>query len=517
MTVINGKKMKAWHLGLTMVMVATVGLTGCGSKASTTTSSAKPSESTAAASAKPVESLAPVKLKWVLRAAPQKDQQLIQDEMNKILKQKINAEVELQFIDPGAPYDQKVKTMIVAKDDFDIMFTGAPASYGDFYGSVAKGAFLPINDLLKKYAPKAYANIPEEFWKAVTVKGQIYALPNYQIVARQNGVVVQKSLLDKTNFAIDQIKKLEDFEPLLAKVKDEGPNKTGFLIDKTGVWKDSMIYNGLEPVGASSSVGVVRIEDAGSKVINQFADPAFSSHVHLMRDWFQKGYINKDAPTLANGLTMMQSGNVMSLWTNVKPGGKVDTQVNFGNKEVVEKVLDTPFVTTENVSVTLQAINKYSKNPERAMMLLELMNTDKTLYNLISFGIEGKNFTKKADNKIELIKDSGYAPNKSWAFGDQFNAFLLPGQPDTVWQDTIDLNNKAKRSKLLGFVFDQEPVKTEMAQVQAVIDEFMPGLVTGSIDPDKYLPEFLKKLETAGANKIITEKQTQIDAWKAGK
>ena len=54
-------------------------------------------------------------------------------------------------------------------------------------------------------------------------------------------------------------------------------------------------------------------------------------------------------------------------------------------------------LTTGGITATMQAINRNSKNPERAMMLLELLNTDKDLYNLLNFGIKDKHYKIDAD------------------------------------------------------------------------------------------------------------------------
>ena len=56
-----------------------------------------------------------------------------------------------------------------------------------------------------------------------------------------------------------------------------------------------------------------------------------------------------------------------------------------------------------------------------------------------------------------------------------------------------------------------------MASVSAVKAEYELALDSGSMDPDKYMPEFLEKLENAGAQKIIDEVQRQVDEWKKTK
>jgi len=39
--------------------------------------------------------------------------------------------------------------------------------------------------------------------------------------------------------------------------------------------------------------------------------------------------------------------------------------------------------------------------------------------------------------------------------------------------------------------------------------------MTGTVDPDEYLPKAIEKFKAAGLDKIIAEAQSQIDAWKA--
>lgn len=86
-----------------------------------------------------------------------------------------------------------------------------------------------------------------------------------------------------------------------------------------------------------------------------------------------------------------------------------------------------------------------------------------------------------------------------------------------MWEQTKEINNNAQASPLLGFAFDAANVSAEIAQCKAVVDEYIPSLDSGSVDPDKYLPEFLSKLEASGVDKIISEMQTQVDAWLASK
>ena len=148
------------------------------------------------------------------------------------------------------------------------------------------------------------------------------------------------------------------------------------------------------------------------------------------------------------------------------------------------------------------------------MEFIQLINTNEELYNLISFGIEGKHYTKNDDGKISIIENSGYSPNAAWKFGNQFKAYITEGQEDDVWEETERVNNESLKSPLLGFVFDNSSVKSEISQISTVAGEYS-VLDKGADDPAKYLDEYSKKMDAAGQRKVLEEMQKQvIEYWE---
>ncbi|MOA60671.1 hypothetical protein D3C78_1856060 [compost metagenome] len=65
----------------------------------------------------------------------------------------------------------------------------------------------------------------------------------------------------------------------------------------------------------------------------------------------------------------------------------------------------------------------------------------------------------------------------------------------------------------MGFTMNPESVKTEIAAISNVIAQYYLVLETGSVDPDKVLPQFIEKLKDAGIDKVIADKQRQLDEW----
>lgn len=449
---------------------------------------------------------------WYLRYDEQKDEEAVLAEMNKITQERIGVNLEIKRVD-GGDYAEKIKLAMAANETFDICHM---APRYDFYTHASKGAFMPVDDLLQQYAPKTYEQIPAEFWEAAKVDGKLYGVLNYQIVGRRQGFVVLDSLLEKYNFDLSTVSKLEDIEPFLQAVKEGEPANMVPLASGGGSYGWALThYVGMDTIGSTSYPCAIRANAHDYQVVNQYETEEFMNFCKLMRDWYLKGYIPKDAATITSFDDLKSQGLVATFLDNVAPGYEPQFAKQMGDRPISTAVIDPPFVNTENVIATMNCISQTSQNPEKALEFLELMNTDTDgIYNLMCFGIEGEHYNKVSDTRIEKIADSGYDPNAAWMFGNQFNAYLIPGQEDGLWEETIELNNNATVSDLMGFSLNTEPIKIELAQCDAVVSEYLSSLTTGSVDPEEYMPQFLEKLKAANVDKIIEEVQRQVDEWR---
>jgi putative aldouronate transport system substrate-binding protein len=152
-----------------------------------------------------------------------------------------------------------------------------------------------------------------------------------------------------------------------------------------------------------------------------------------------------------------------------------------------------------------------------------MVNTDKPFYNLLCKGIEGKHWVwvDKAKEVIAFpegmdVDNHPYNPNSDWEFGDQFLAYYVDAAQVGAWEETRKVNNASVPSVLLGFVLDQEPIKNELAALDAANAEFR-DLAMGLLDYDKVLPDLISKNKAAGAEKVQAEVQKQLLDWKATK
>jgi len=186
--------------------------------------------------------------------------------------------------------------------------------------------------------------------------------------------------------------------------------------------------------------------------------------------------------------------------------------------EWVQVEITNPIISNRDTSGSMQAISSTSKNPERALMVIELFSTDEYFNNLINFGIEDVHYKKVSDNIIEPTDNNAkYNPGTGWMFGNQFINYLWTNEDPEKWTNFKNFNDAAVGTKTLGFIFDPTPVKSQIAACNNVWDQYVPALETGTVDPEEYVPMMLEAFKDAGADEIIAEKQKQLDAWLEGK
>jgi len=132
----------------------------------------------------------------------------------------------------------------------------------------------------------------------------------------------------------------------------------------------------------------------------------------------------------------------------------------------------------------------------------------------LNFGIEGVHYEKVTDNIIkETEATSRYSPGTNWMLGNQFLNYLWDTESSNKWEQFQQFNEGVVDSPGLGFVFDGDEVKSEVAAVVNVDKQYLIALESGSVDPDVVLPEYIKKLKIAGIDKIIAAKQKQFDQF----
>lgn len=444
------------------------------------------------------------------------DLQVVQDALNKIMNEKIKVNLTLEVIDFGA-YNDKMQLRLAAGEECDIIFT-APW-INSYTNNVANGALAPLDDLLLQDAPGLWASMPPSTWNAARIKGTIYGVINQQIFPKPWGVHVRKDLLEKYNFSLEGVNRWEDMEPFLAAVKDgEGIIPVISSAPGASLWRTT--YYGYD--GLDDGIGFVGIkaDDKTLKVVNLLETAEYREAADLTKKWVDAGYFSSNPPSGEEATAAFRAGGYAMGYHVEKPGNDVETKNQYGYDFEIKNLTVPLILDTAGATATMNGICATSKHPVESMKVLELLNTDAEVYNLLSRGIEDKHWVwvdkeKKIMGFPEGVtaETSTYNPNTDWEFGNQFNAYYRDAAQVGAWEATKVMNDTAFPSAALGFVVDREPIKTEIAQVTAILKEKAEPIANGFVSYDEAMPAILEEINAAGAQKIIDEIQRQLLEW----
>ncbi|MFJ7724826.1 ABC transporter substrate-binding protein [Neobacillus sp. NPDC097160] len=443
----------------------------------------------------------PYEIKWYTIGTPQKDTDKVFTEVNKYLKDKINATVKMTQIDWG-DWDQKMQVMINSGEPFDIAFTNGTK----YVQNAQKGAFTPLDELLNKEGKELKQVIDPSLLEGVKVNGKIYGVPTNKEAARQTVYTFNKRLVDKYHFDITKVKTLEDLEPMLKVIKENEPSITPMATVKAYLPYD-YIFNNEMPFAFP-------IEGDRDHVTNFFESDLTMATYKTMHSYFKAGYLKEDAATSKDSWPMDVENWFVRMGDSQPYADLLWSR--SAKYEVVSVPAEEPTTFNDSVSGSIQAISATSKNPKKAMEFLNLLNTDPYLRNLVDKGIEGVHYEKNAEG---MIKDLPARIDKynipTYSIGNFYTLYLYENDPKDKWDKFKAFNDAAKPAPTLGFHFNSDPVRSEIASITNISKEFYPALATGSVDPEEYLPKYNKKLKDAGIDKVLKEIQKQFDEWKA--
>ncbi len=427
---------------------------------------------------------------WYAFGDEQPDMAKVMEAANKIIEPKLGVKLDLKFI-PASAYDQRMKMMMASGAEFDICFT---SNWKNDYVSAARdGGLMDITDMI---SDDLYGIMDEKYWNDMKIDGKIYAVPNMQVMYTQLAVSVKQDLVEKYDIDLSGIEHVEDIEPILELLHEKEPN----LYTYNNRWSTHPWTYDIQ-ADVSGGVGISAHKETGE--ILEDGTPEGKRGIEKLREWYQKGYIRQDyaSSNNDNNPTDINQGKYAVMIQGYKPGQEQEDTVKY-----VYKTITKPHFT--GATSTALGIGAGSKNPEKALELIHLVNTDKELYNIICYGLEGVHYDLNAEGKIVKKDGSKYAPNSDWQFGNQFNAILTEGMDDDVWERTRKLNDEALVSVTTTFKLDTEPIKNELAQLSAAHQEYSDYLTVK--DYEKYTKDKEAALKAAGRDKVVEEIKKQM-------
>ncbi len=460
------------------------------------------------------------------------DTDMVWSEINRYLKENINVTLDYRFY-TVEEYNDRIIPVISSGQYVDILFTG---SSFNFVGNAQQNAFLAIEDMIPQYMPKTKDILPQGAWDAVTIKGHIYGIPTYKDIADRFCLLYNKTMTDQYNLDVPQSGEWSTFIdtiPFLYAAKAARDADEPELANQpiTGMLNGIRRYYPFETLIGLAVTNVPGIEafqgkGRGETVFNLYDTAEYRELCKTINKLVDDKILPYDHTNFDPDRVLTNSGKLVCVYS----GGYIEIKPDmYAGRETALSTSAQTIMTTQNIQASIQALSSQTKNPERALMFLELLNSDRTLGNLVRFGIEGEHYLYNDEGRLDITisprnKDiSSYAdyPYYYW-YGWTFGNILVGDLPSVVSSKFGELlnemNNSAIQDTNIGFVVDTTPIANEIAACSNVISEYdsNTNLRSGMVkDIDKTIDEFIQKLEANGSQRIVDEIQRQLTEWRA--
>ena len=427
---------------------------------------------------------------------------------SEILQDKFNTTLEIVRIGYGS-FQQEVNLMLSSGEKLDLM----PNFAFNVATAANSGQILALDDLLATSGSDMLNLISDEDWACVTVGGKIYAVPNNKEKAQGFGIAMVTSVLDALNYDVNDLKTVDDLTELFRQVKQAYPEMYPLVSDNGEI---GYSFNQRDDLGGDFGV----LEDClsgSTTVVDWVESDTYRNIIDQRYVWAQEGMIMPDASTnTENAYSLMAAGKGFSYFTNTKPGIAAEWERKAGVPITVVEFVP-PFSTTSGVS-NQWFITYSSEQPERAMEVLNEMYTNPQLADILINGIEGVHFVRDTEKGVLTYPEGVNASNTTyssvaWAWLNELISTPWAADGPDIWTETIAFNKAAQNSVAKGFMWDNSNVLNEITACNNVTAKYQSALECGSLDPEEAFPRFIQELKDAGVDRIILEKQTQLDAW----
>lgn len=505
------KKARMLLLLIVFALIFGGALAGCGGGNSNTNQVDGNGNNTGAVDNQEIDLSKKVELKMYLIGSPARDYDMVLEEVNKKLEQDINATVTVDWIG-WSDFSTQYPLILASGEPVDLIYA---SNWTNYYANARKGAFLAIEELAKIYAPKSLAQITPDDYTQTQVDGHLYAMPAQYYTYGDMGYIVRGDLMEK--YGIESITNIDEYGMFLDAVVKNDPDLEPSAENSGAGGLDAYLahskgyYNLLNNLALPFYIDMDAQDD---QIFNLYESEGMLDYFIKMKEWGDKGYWSKS----------ILSNKDDNMFVDGKAASRLHNQDGRNNVHLQHPEWNVKFF--PNAKYTYKtaamqdgmAIPASSKNPERALMFLELLRTDRSYYNLFTYGIEGKHFEVNEDNRLVALDVDGFAPEAycSWGFKSP-EFYIEPADfPPDIDEMRQELESLSRENPYILFVPDIEPVKNELAAVGNVIQQYARPLSYGYInDPEEGLNTLIRQLQTAGSDKIIAELQNQLDKFLA--
>lgn len=453
------------------------------------------------------------------------DFELIEETLSEMALEKVNCTVSLVPVSM-AEADTQMSLMISGGEKLDLMISMGATG---FQNIVNRGQALALDDLLEQYG----SGIKDALGVALDggyINDTLYGIPSLDKFGREFGFIGIQEYMDKYELSTRDNPTYEELDEWFARVKaGEGDNFYPLIIaDSTASTFE--YFHRMDTLGSSVASGVIlgeNFSDEVPQVVNLFETEAYAQHCQWMHRWYEAGYINPDCITTSETTQdIVRAGRGAMFTSYVELDMLPSQQAMFADFDLDRIVMVDKTTTQDMLNAQNWVVSINSERPEKAFQFLNLLYEDADILNVLYYGIEGQHYEMTDRPGFIRLLDGADFTTATWGYNLGLYGAVAktykyddPSYPDDYFDQLAEFDELNSEdgivSPFLGYTFNSEQYKTEVAAVNDVITQYQPALEVGAVDPETVLPQFIEALKAAGIETIIEGNQADLDAWLA--
>lgn len=452
----------------------------------------------------------------------------------KMQSEGLNVEIQSMILED---HGNKYPALYASGADFTMAFD---APWNKMNSLRDQGALLPLEDLIDQHGDKLKEAITEKIYEANFMNGHLYGVPAAYYYGGTGGVIFREDLRQKYGAPMPTSDgRWASLEPYLQAIVDNEPD----LIPFVNVATQSMV--GYNPNRVAWTPGVsktgVRALNATQDwtLVDEEDDPILIETAELLREWWEKGYVNKtDLPF---------SGSSQNSQVDYIYPGRAAACVE--NEPDYKWVQQTKEMQASDPSAQLMGVDMIGERAGLVKGLGSLKQWNFVVFNysapaaqhqagiqffnwlagtqdnidLWLMGIDGVNYKKEDNMRFSEIEGVDQARNyrRMWYVSgmsgryQRLPADLPPEAEEALKFFTTESNwvfNPYEQ-----FEADTKALEVESAKLNAVYDEATHGLNSGQVATPEAIQRMKKLLDDAGRQEYKAKLQAQLDGFIASR
>lgn len=324
------------------------------------------------------------------------------------------------------------------------------------------------------------------------MNGKTVAILNQQTVGEYTYMLVNKELLAKYYWNIDDITSLDTAYPFIRDVKRGEPDYQPFVGDISPLNIQYFSPNGEETVFGS-------MLPLDAKYGDDFAPQRLLQNDLWVR-YTKARYLLEYHDCIGSETFTAED----KFGVAIMKGKAEDISPFEENYHIV--TLQAPQGTAENLYNGMFAVSTYTKSVARSMEVLTLLNTDAEFRDIFGHGVEGVHYKVEKNDGITKLNDDYNVPLEYT--GNCFITYPNNGDPKTYWDTYEQHNVELVLSPYFQFEVTEDGIDMEVyKQAQEFMDKFYTNLAkcTNVAEIDLVIDDHLLSSRRGGLKEWINQ------------